>query len=183
ESDTLNYQIPVIGKTDATITADMINLYTFEGNSYKSVGQFSGDVNIDFSDMDKDWYFDIKNEVITDYPGVNDNQKGFRFNYTTKNLTLDDVDEVVMEFVVPDDITIQKPQYIGSGVEIDWDGNIATVTLGDLRGGSGYYGYFTAVGTTSKSIDELKDTDVTVTLYRDGETEEQTLNSPFVEGK
>src|SRR5690625_2420891 len=107
--------------------------------------------------MNEAWYFDVKNEVITDYPGVNDDQKGFRFNYTTKNLTLDDVDEVVMEFVVPEGITIEKPQYIGGGVDIDWNGNVATVTLGDLRGGSGYYGYFTAVGTTSKSINELLD--------------------------
>src|SRR5690625_4222357 len=99
-----------------------------------------------------------------------------------KNLTIDDVDEVVMEFVVPNGITIQKPQYIGSGVDIDWNGNVATVTLGDLRGGAGYYGYFTAVGTTSKSISELLDTEVTVTLYRDGEEEVITLSAPFVEG-
>src|SRR5690625_4491392 len=99
-----------------------------------------------------------------------------------KNLTIDDVDEVVMEFVVPDGITIEKPQYIGSGVDIDWNGNVATVTLGDLRGGAGYYGYFTAVGTTTKSISELLDTEVTVTLYRDGEEEVITLSAPFVEG-
>lgn len=179
----ITYSIPVIGMSDEVIQSETINLYTFgEDGYYNEVGQFPGSISVDFSGMNEPWYFDVKNEVITDYPGVNDNQKGFRFNYTTKNLTLDDVDEVVMEFVVPEGITIEKPQYIGSGVDIDWNGNIATVTLGDLRGGAGYYGYFTAVGTTSKSISELLDTEVTVTLYRDGEEEVITLSAPFVEG-
>lgn len=182
-SQEITYSIPVIGMSDAVVQSEAINLYTFtQDNRYHNIGQFPGSIAVDFSGMDEAWYFDIKNEVITDYPGVNGNQKGFRFNYTTKNLTLDDVDEVVMEFVVPSGITIEKPQYIGGSVDVDWDGNVATVTLGDLRGGSGYYGYFTAVGTTNKSISELKDTEVTVTLFRDGETEVITLSSPFVEG-
>src|SRR5690625_3415730 len=164
DNQTITYSIPVIGMSDEVVQSDTINLYTFSESGYNEAGQFPGSITVDFSGMNEPWYFDVKNEVITDYPGVNDNQKGFRFNYTTKNLTLDDVDEVVMEFVVPDGITIEKPQYIGSGVDIDWNGNVATVTLGDLRGGAGYYGYFTAVGTTSKSISELLDTEVTVTL-------------------
>src|SRR5690625_3231237 len=182
DNQTITYSIPVIGMSDEVVQSETINLYTFGESSYNEVGQFPGSISVDFSGMNEPWYFDVKNEVITDYPGVNDNQKGFRFNYTTKNLTLDDVDEVVMEFVVPDGITIEKPQYIGSGVDIDWNGNVATVTLGDLRGGAGYYGYFTAVGTTTKSISELLDTEVTVTLYRDGEEEVITLSAPFVEG-
>src|SRR5690625_777166 len=182
DNQAITYSIPVIGMSDEVVQSDTINLYTFGESGYNEVGQFPGSISVDFSGMNEPWYFDVKNEVITDYPGVNDNQKGFRFNYTTKNLTLDDVDEVVMEFVVPDGITIEKPQYIGSGVDIDWNGNVATVTLGDLRGGAGYYGYFTAVGTTTKSISELLDTEVTVTLYRDGEEEVITLSAPFVEG-
>src|SRR5690625_786855 len=182
DNETITYSIPVIGMSDEVVQSETINLYTFGEGGYNEVGQFPGSISVDFSGMNEPWYFDVKNEVITDYPGVNDNQKGFRFNYTTKNLTLDDVDEVVMEFVVPNGITIEKPQYIGSGVDIDWNGNVATVTLGDLRGGAGYYGYFTAVGTTSKSISELLDTEVTVTLYRYGEEEVITLSAQFVEG-
>src|SRR5690625_2955078 len=180
----VTYSIPVIGMSNEVVQSDTINLYTIADSGYNHVGQFPGNISVDFTNMDQAWYFDVKNEVITDYPGVNDNQKGFRFNYTTRNLTLDDVDEVVMEFVVPNDIEIEKPQYIGgSTVDIDWNGNTATVTLGNLRGAEGYYGYFTAVGNTTKSIEELKDTEVTVTLYRDGNEEVLTLTSPFVEGE
>lgn len=178
ESETVTYQIPVLGKTEAVVTADVIQLYSNNG----AVGSYNGNIDLDFSAMDQDWDFEVTNEVITDYPGVNNDQKGFRFNYSAKNLTIEDVDAVSMEFIVPDGITIEKPQYIG-GDYIEWDGNVATVDLENIRGGVERYGYFTAVGSTSLSIDELKDLQVKVTLYRDGETEEKVINAAFVEGK
>lgn len=179
ESESVTYQIPVLGKTEAKVVANEIQLYS---TNTGAVGSYNGNINLDFSAMDQDWDFEVTNEVITDYPGINADQKGFRFNYSAKNLTTEDVDKVSMEFIVPGGITIDKPQYIG-GDYIDWDGNTATVDLDNIRGGTERYGYFTAVGSTSLTIDQLKDLQVKVTLYRDGQTEEKVINAAFVEGK
>lgn len=182
ESGSVTYRIPVIGKSDAVVESDGIQLFTFEDGLYNPVGNAEGSVHVDYSGMDQAWHFDTKSEVITDYPGVNDNQKGFRFNYSTSNLTVDDVEKVTMEFIVPDEIEIQKPEYIG-GQNIDWDGNTATVDLDTIRGAETKYGYFTAVGNTSLTVEQLKDLQVKITLFRDGEEEVVTVDSPFVEGK
>src|SRR5690625_737336 len=129
DNQTITYSIPVIGMSDEVVQSETSNLYTFGERSYNEVGQFPGSISVDFSGMNEPWYFDVKNEVITDYPGVNDNQKGFRFNYTTKDLTLDDVDDVVVEFVVRDGIKIDDPQDVRSGVDSAWNGKVATVGL------------------------------------------------------
>lgn len=180
----LTYKIPVVGVSDAVVTSETISVFKILDAGYNQVGQFDGHIHVDFSDMDIAWHFDAIAQIIPDYPGVQGNQVGFNFKYEVKNIDVAEVEKVKIEFNVPNDITIEKPEYNGgSSVEVDWNGNNATVTLGDLGGASGYQGYFTAVGSTNKSIDQLKGMEVKVTLYRDGDTVVETLYVPFEVGK
>lgn len=180
----VTYRIPVVGVSKAVVESNTIPVYRITDSGYTDIGEFEGYVKVDFSDMDVEWKFTAKSEIITDYPGLSGNEFGFRFNYEVKNINLDDVEKVELEFVVPNDIKIQKPVYNDSlgNADISWKGNTARVTLGDLEGASGWKGYFTATGTSSKSLNQLKDLDVTVTLYRDGETIVKTIKAPFVFG-
>ncbi|MEI3607851.1 LPXTG cell wall anchor domain-containing protein [Pseudogracilibacillus sp. SE30717A] len=180
----LTYRIPVVGVSDAVVTSETISVFKILDAGYNPIGQFVGHINVDFSGMDIAWHFDAIAQIITDYPGVTGNQVGFNFKYSVKNINIADVEKVTMEFIVPDGIKILKPEYnSGSRVEVDWKGNLATLTFGDLGGASGYEGYFTAVGETNKSINELKSMEVKVTLYRDGDTIVETINVPFEVGK
>lgn len=179
----LTYQIPVVGVSDAIVTSETISVFKILDAGYNQVGEFDGHINVDFSDMDIAWHFDAIAQIIPDYPGIEDNQFGFNFAYEVKNIDVADVEKVKIDFNVPSAITIEKPEYTGgSSVEIDWDGNDATVTIGDLDGASGYEGYFTAVGSTNRSLDQLTGMEVTVTLYRDGDTVVETLTVPFEVG-
>ena len=48
--------------------------------------------------------------MIPDYPGVQGNQVGFNFKYEAKNIDVAEVEKVKIEFNVPNDITIEKPE-------------------------------------------------------------------------
>lgn len=180
----LTYRIPVVGVSDAIVTSETISVFKILDAGYNEVGQFDGHINVDFSDMDIEWHFNAIAQIIPDYPGITGKQMGFNFKYELKNLDIADVEKVKMEFDVPSAIKIEKPKYTGgSNVKVDWDGNTATVDIGDLKGASGFTGYFTAVGSTNSSIDQLKSMKVKVTLYRDGEEVVETINVPFEVGK
>ena len=179
----LTYRIPVVGVSDSVVTSETISVFKILDAGYNQVGQFEGHINVDFSDMDIAWHFDAIAQIIPDYPGISGNQQGFNFKYEVKNIDVKDVEKVKMEFNVPNGIKILEPDYNGSSrVEVDWNGNLATLTFGDLSGTSGFEGYFTAIGETSKSINELKAMEVKVTLFRDGDTVVETINVPFEVG-
>src|SRR5699024_10471893 len=105
------------------------------------VGEFDGYINVDFSDMNAEWDFAATAQIIPDWPGIASDELGFNFDYEVSNLRTTEVDEVSIVFNVPSAITIEEPDYFsGLGADVEWNGNEATVTFGDLRGGSGYEG-------------------------------------------
>ncbi|MCT1577150.1 LPXTG cell wall anchor domain-containing protein [Oceanobacillus kimchii] len=182
--ENITYNIPVIGVSDKVVESNTITAFRVYDNSYSVIGEFEGQINVDFSNMDLEWHFDAIGEIISNYPGTTGNEVGFRFNYDIRNLNLDDVEGVEIKFEVPDGIEILEPEYIGGiGVDVDWNGNTAIVNINDLSGTGGYEGYFTAIGVTNLSIEQLREIEITVTLYRDGDTVVETLRVPFELGQ
>ncbi|MFS0749760.1 LPXTG cell wall anchor domain-containing protein [Oceanobacillus sp. 1P07AA] len=182
--ENITYKIPVIGVSDAVVVSDTITAFRVYDSSYDVIGAFEGQINVDFSNMDLEWHFNAVGEIISDYPGTTGNEVGFRFNYDIRNLNLDDVEGVEIKFEVPDGIEILEPEYVGGiGVDVNWNGNTAIVNINDLSGTSGYKGYFTAIGVTNLSIDQLREIEITVTLFRDGDTIVETLRVPFELGQ
>lgn len=194
----ITYQIPLIGKTDSNVTSSTITAYTING-SYQEVGQLNGSVHIDLSDMDETWDFNAESQIVRDFPGLENNQFGLRFGFNTKNLTVDDIDRVKVEFQVPNALTVHEPDSYSRGsipdslkgflndgltlgseeLDITWDGNKATINLDTIEGASTYQGFFTAFAESNASLDNLEGLDVTVTLYQNGEEIVQELNVPF----
>lgn len=195
----VNVTIELIGKTDGEVSNKNLTLYMID-SSYREIGQINGQANIDYSAMNQEWEFNGEAQLVKDFPGLADNQFGLRFAFDVQNLTIDDVDKVKLEFNVPSDIKVHEPDEYQSGgdlpdslkdfldddlsgsagsLDIEWNGNTATVTLGDLKGSEWAKGYFTAIGESSKSLNQLKGMDVTITLYRDNDMSVQEINVPF----
>src|SRR5690606_9256768 len=157
QSEQVTYQVPVLGKTESNISTSEIRLYSYnqEEDRFRDVGRSSGSIEIDLSAMDQAWYFNPKAAVITDYPNLSDDEVALYFYFDLRNLTLEDVDQVAIEFLVPEQITVHEPDYTYGTLDITWEGNKATVKFDDLRGGDGYQAYFTAIGTSSLPMDQI----------------------------
>lgn len=197
ETGEVSYQIPLLGQTDEVVAGSPINAYTVTGNTYNEAGQIDGNVNVDFTSMDEAWDFEVESQIVTDFPNLPENQFGLYFAFTTHNLTIDDVDKVEVEFDVPKHVTIHEPDSYNAGdipdsledfldggedidgdLDIEWNGNTATINLDSVEGGQWNYGYFSAFGESQKSLQELEGMIVTVTLSQDGD-EVKTIKTPF----
>ncbi|WP_339226087.1 LPXTG cell wall anchor domain-containing protein [Oceanobacillus sp. FSL K6-2867] len=199
EDGELHYQIPVLGKSSEVIEASTTNVYRFHSDgTYHPLGQFEGSVRIDFSEMSETWDFSAESQLVRDFPGLEANQFGLRFGFTALNLTFDNIDEVKIEFNVPDGITIHEPDSYSQGsipdslqdflnseggfssdLDLNWDGNTATINLDTVNGISGYEGFFTAFGESSQSLESLEGLEVIVTLYQDGVEVVREIDVPF----
>ena len=192
----VSYQIPVTGVSAEVVEASTINVYKING-SYQPVGQFEGSISVDFSQMTEQWDFDAKAQIVKDYPGLDNGQFGLNFAFNASNLTIDDVDKVKVEFNVPEDITVHEPDEYTQGdapdalkdflddnlanesLDIEWDGNTAIINLDTVNGASGYEGFFSAFGESSKALKELEGINVLVTLYQNGNETVKEINVPF----
>src|SRR5699024_6624957 len=76
ETEEVNYQVPMLGQTDEVVEASTINAYTVVDNTYDEAGQMDGTVNVDFSSMDEAWNFEAESQIVTDFPGLPENQFG-----------------------------------------------------------------------------------------------------------
>ncbi|MDY0409168.1 hypothetical protein [Paracerasibacillus soli] len=127
----ITYTIPVFGVSDDRIVDNVINVYAFDENGYHPVGHFSGSIDVDFTAMNLRWDFKAKSQLIKDYPGLEGNQFGLRFSFEAMNLSIHSEEQVKIKFDVPEEITVHEPdQYIGS-LDIEWDGNTATIDSGN----------------------------------------------------
>ena len=194
----ISYQIPVIGKTNEVVKSSTINVYQIDDSGYYPLGQMEGNVNIDLSDMDVAWTFDAESQIVKDFPDLEENLFGLRFAFTSQNLTIEDVDQVKVEFKVPENIKIHEPESYeggeipdslkdfldegngGSGnLDIEWDGNTALINLDTVKGTQWNQGFFTAFGESSDSIEDLRGLKVIVTLYKNGEEVVEEIEVPF----
>ena len=192
----VSYQIPVTGVSDEVVEASTINVYKING-SYQHIGQFEGSINVDFSQMTEQWDFDAKAQIVKDFPGLDNGEFGLNFAFNASNLTIDGVDKVKVEFNVPEDITVHEPDEYTQGdapdalkyflddnlanesLDIEWDGNTAIINLDTVNGASGYEGFFSAFGVSSKALKDLEGINVLVTLYQNGDETVKEINVPF----
>lgn len=197
-SEEISYRIPVMGVSDEVVESSTIAAYRQVDGIFQLVGQFDGYVEVDFSDMDFVWDFSAKSQIVRDYPSLPDNTFAMNFAFKVGNMTIDEVDEVKLEFHIPEEIQVQEPDNyevgdipdslrdfiddinVGTGnLDVTWDGNVATVLLGDIGGISGYQGFFTAFGETNLNINELDGLEVVVTLYQNGQQLVEEMVVPF----
>ncbi|MFD1852032.1 LPXTG cell wall anchor domain-containing protein [Oceanobacillus bengalensis] len=197
ENGESSIQIPLLGQTTENITASTITAYAID-EYYQEVGQFAGSINIDLSEMVDTWKFSAESQIVRDFPGLEENEFGLRFGFNTQNLTLNSIDRVKVEFLVPNNITIHEPDSYNSGdipdslkdfingdtlnsgnLDLTWDGNKATINLDTVEGVNFYQGYFEAFGESNTSLDELEGLEVLVTLFQNGEEIVQELYVPF----
>ncbi|QQK77563.1 hypothetical protein HUG15_19575 [Salicibibacter cibarius] len=194
----VTYEVPVFGQTSESVNEDNLNAYVVDGQ-YEDLGPTDVSANVDFSDMDDEWYFDAASQIVPDFPGLNDDEFAMNFGFDVQNITWDDVNGVNIEFDVPSEITVYEPdEYeegeipdeledffdeegfgMGESLDIEWDGNTASITLDTLDGGEGYQGFFNAIGESSVALEELENLTATVTLFRDGDEEVMEIDVPF----
>src|SRR5699024_5459765 len=58
-------------------------------------------------------------------------------------------------------------------------GNTAIINLDTVNGASGYEGFFSAFGVSSKALKDLEGINVLVTLYQNGDETVKEINVPF----
>lgn len=190
--------VPIIGKTNGNVSNKGLTLYRING-SYQIIGQIEGEANIDYSAMNKSWIFNGESQLVQDFPGLPKNQFGMRFAFEVQNLTLEKVEKVKVEFLVPDDIKVHAPDGyktgdlpdsledflsgdfsgVGGNLDIQWKGNTATINLDTIEATEWNQGYFTAIGESSKALDKLKGLEVKITLYQDGNKVVDVVHVPF----
>ncbi|MBU7595166.1 hypothetical protein [Metabacillus halosaccharovorans] len=192
ETKNVSINIPVIGKTDGANLLQNINAYVIDG-SYSPVGQIAGTSNLSFSTMSEATFFEGKAQAVTDFPGLADNQFGMQFGFKVQNLQIDSIDNVKIEFIVPNGVTIHEPDsyqegaipdalddFLGGGslglgssrLNLDWNGNTAFVDIGAIEAAGGYQGFFSAIGESSLSFEDIKNLKVKITLYSGNEAVE-----------
>ena len=198
ESVNQTVTVPVIGVVDENVTDSSLALYYGTDLGFESLGQLAGHANVDFSGMNEAWSFDAQSQLIKDFPDLLENQFGLQFAFNAQNLTIENADQVSVEFIVPDDIEVHEPESYTRGeippaladffgndsglsedLDITWNGNTATINLDTLEGSAGYNGYFSAIGESDLPIDELEGLKVVVTLYQDGEAVAKEISVPF----
>lgn len=191
-------EIPVVGHTDTLVEATTINLYKVLDSGYLELGSFPGSIEIDLSEMDQEWTFDGRAQIVKGFPDVAENQFGLRFAFDAHNLTIYEVDEVLVEFDVPETITVHAPDeytlhddipnslkdFLESGdssgnLDIEWDGNKAIIQLDTVAGTQWTQGYFSALGESTEPIESLEGHEVIVTLLKDGSEIVEQLTIPF----
>lgn len=194
----INVNIPIIGKSDTVVTANEINLYKIDENvGYWPLTTIDGSIEMDFTAMNQAWTFEAVAQIVKDFPDVAENQFGLQFAFDTQNLTIDEVNEVVVQFNVPDNLTIHAPDEYTSGgdipdaledflesgssgnLDIEWDGNVATINLDDVQGTQWNQGYFTAIGESTEPIESLEGLEVIVQLFQDESELVEELTIPF----
>ncbi|WP_186579006.1 hypothetical protein [Aquibacillus kalidii] len=198
-----NFNIPLIGKTDGNVSDKGLTLYTIDANpitgGFYVTGEVDGEANIDYSAMNQDWYFDGQAQILKGASSLNlsENQFEMKLRFELQNLTLNDVDQVKIEYIVPDSITIFEPdEYvnvpgavddtldqewsgIGGDLDVEWNGNTATVLLDDLQGTEINVGYFQTVIGSDKAIQDLEKMSVRMTLFANGNEEVKEISIPF----
>ncbi|QQK81408.1 DUF5011 domain-containing protein [Salicibibacter cibi] len=152
---------------------------------------------IEDEDEDGEWVFDATGQIVTGVPGLEASEFVMNFGFDASNFTSEDVDSVNIEFDVPSDITVHEPdEYIEGeipesledffeeeGIEgfesldIEWDGNTATIDLDTMASDEGYHGFFNGFGESNQALEELGD--VTVTLFGDDDEEITQIDVPF----
>lgn len=190
--------VPLLGLAGENVSDSPLALYRSTGLGFEPVIQLSGNTNIDFSAMNEEWSFSAKSQIVRNFPGLEGNYFGLQFAFNLQNLTIEDADQVSVEFIVPDGMVVHEPDAYtegsipaaledflsigtGSGEDLDitWDGNTATINLDVVEGASGYEGFFSAYGESSQSIDQLEGLQVVVTLYQNGDEVAKELFVPF----
>ncbi|MCM3444756.1 hypothetical protein [Metabacillus halosaccharovorans] len=192
ETKNVSINIPVIGKTAGANLLQTLNAYVIDG-SYSPVGQISGTSNLSFSTMSEATFFEGKAQAVTDFPGLADNQFGMQFGFKVQNLQIDSIDNVKIEFIVPNGVTIHEPDsyqegaipdalddFLGGGslglgssrLNLDWNGNTAFVDIGAIEAAGGYQGFFSAIGESNLSFEDIKNLKVKITLFSGNEAVE-----------
>lgn len=184
ETKNVSLDIPVIGKTTGEGLTNSVNIYRIDG-TFDPIGPISGTSNLDYGSMNQAMYFDGKAQAVTDFPGLADNQFGMQFGFKLQNLTLENVDNVNIEFIVPKGVKIHEPDgykegdtpdalddFLGGGdlglgttsLDLDWNGNTATVDIGAVESGTMFQGFFSAIGESAQSLNAIKELKVKITL-------------------
>ncbi|WP_368657848.1 hypothetical protein AB3Z07_23250 [Metabacillus halosaccharovorans] len=192
ETKNVSINIPVIGKTAGANLLQTLNAYVIDG-SYSPVGQISGSSNLSFSTMSEATFFEGRAQAVTDFPGLADNQFGMQFGFKVQNLQIESIDNVKIEFIVPNGVTIHEPDsyqegeipdalddFLGGGslglgssrLNLDWNGNTAFVDIGAIEAAGGYQGFFSAIGESSLSFEDIKNLKVKITLFSGNEAVE-----------
>lgn len=184
EEDQQTYAIPLLGKATENIKASTIPVYTISEGSFQSVGHFVGQVTIDLTNMSEEWAFDAESKLTIGKPDFNDNAFELYFGFKVINLLLDDVEQVNLEFKVPDGLNIREPNYedgtvSGENVDIVWNGNTASADLHTVSGIGGYEGEFTAFGESTVHVNDLEGLIAHVTLYQEDSEKVAALELPI----
>lgn len=190
ETKNISISIPVIGKTSGANLLQDLNGYVIDAEGYLPVGSISGTSNLTFSTMTEATYFEGKAQAVTDFPGLADNQFGMQFGFKVQNLQIENIDNVKIEFIVPKGVTIHEPDSYEEGaipdalddfldggdlglgssrLDLDWNGNTASVNIGAIEAAGGYQGFFSAIGESNLSFEDIKKLQVKITLFSGNE--------------
>ncbi len=199
ETKNISISIPVIGKTSGANLLQDLNGYVIDEEGYLPVGSISGTSNLTFSTMTEATFFEGKAQAVTDFPGLADNQFGMQFGFKVQNLQIENIDNVKIEFIVPDGVTIHEPDSYKEGeipdalddfldggdlglgssrLDLDWNGNTASVNIGAIEAASGYQGFFSAIGESNLSFEDIKKLQVKITLFS-GNEEIESYTTPI----
>ncbi|MED4454796.1 hypothetical protein [Metabacillus fastidiosus] len=186
----INVKVPVVGKTSAKAVNSSLELFVISPEGYVSLGKISGNANVNYANLKEEWHFNGVAQALTDFPGLPKNHFGMQFGFKLQNLTIEKVNNMKVEFIVPNGVKIHKPdQYeeadipealkeflnrdsgdISESLTINWSGNTAKINIGSVDGGHTYQGFFSAVGESKLSLDTIKGLKVKITLNNGSKT-------------
>ncbi|MGG3889819.1 hypothetical protein [Metabacillus fastidiosus] len=186
----INVKVPVVGKTSVKAVNSSLELFVISPEGYVSLGKISGNANVNYANLKEEWHFNGIAQALTDFPGLPKNHFGMQFGFKLQNLTIEKVNNMKVEFIVPNGVKIHKPdQYeeadipealkefvnretgdISEALTINWSGNTAKINIGAVDGGHTYQGFFSAVGESKLSLDVIKGLKVKIILNNGSKT-------------
>ncbi|MDQ0232569.1 hypothetical protein [Metabacillus malikii] len=200
ETKDISLNIPVIGKTSVQEVSPTITAVYISQGGYAPIGEISGSSSIDYTSMNQTTYFEGRAQAVVDHPGLEKNQFAMQFGFKLHNLTTENIDNVKIEYIVPNGVTIQKPDgykegevpdgldgFLDGGIDlglgsssmdIEWNGNTATVDIGLLERANGYQGFFSAFGKSELGFNQLTGLKVKISLYS-GNEEIDSFTTPI----
>lgn len=180
EQGTKTYKIPLLGVTDEDdfYYGDEVSIIEIDGDEYEKVGIFTGEFLVDFTEMEFEYLVDTYSAIFADCP--DDTQFELNVEFTIDNLTIDTMEDIIVEIELPKGISINKEDIDDSFSDVELNGNILTVYVGDLEFGETAEWDFYVAGKSTKTAKQLEGEIVTMSFYGDdGETYIDTYEVPF----